>query len=199
MAEQRGPVKTRRRGQELLDAIYQAVLAELAEAGFRGLTMDGIAERAGTGRMPLYRRWSRSEDLVLDALEHALASTTAPADTGDLRADLLGHFRQLTEQLLAGTLGRALGAVIGERGRYPELVDAIRDRLLQPRQEAMTATLLAAAARGEIEESVVTPEICAAGPALIVVHNLINGSPPTGPELEAIVDNVVLPALRFRG
>ncbi|MFI6499466.1 TetR/AcrR family transcriptional regulator C-terminal ligand-binding domain-containing protein [Nonomuraea typhae] len=187
--------KVRRRGQALLDAIYQAVLAELAEVGFRRLTMEGIAARAGTGRMPLYRRWDTPEALVLDALAGALAATRAPVDTGDVREDLLAHFRTMTGQIMAGDLGAALGAVMGERLHHPELVATVRDRLLRPHLDAIEASLRRAAARGQLAEGVVSAEVCAAGPALITVHHLINGAPPGEAELAAIVDNLVLPAL----
>ena len=46
MAEHR----TRRRGKELEDALYDATLAELAAVGYGGLTMEGIAARARTGK-----------------------------------------------------------------------------------------------------------------------------------------------------
>ena len=56
MAEHR----TRRRGKELEDALYDATLAELAAVGYGGLTMEGIAARARTGKAALYRRWTKS-------------------------------------------------------------------------------------------------------------------------------------------
>lgn len=187
--------KARRRGQALLDAIYAAVLAELAEVGFRRLTMEGIAARAGSGRMPLYRRWDTPEALVLDALADALSAGGGPVDTGDLREDLLVHFRRMTEQVLAGDLGAALGAVVGEGARHPELVATLRDRLLRPHLVAIEQSLRRAVERGEIGAAAVSPEVCAAGPALITVQHLINGVTPTGDELAAIVDRLVLPAL----
>ncbi|RBQ15522.1 TetR family transcriptional regulator [Spongiactinospora rosea] len=191
--------KVRRRGQALLNAIYRAVLAEVAEVGFRRLTMEGIASRAGTGRMPLYRRWDTPEALLLDALADALAGTGGPVDTGDLRQDLLVHFRRMTEQVLAGDLGSALGAVMGERGRHPDLVVTVRDRMLRPHLAAIEDSLRLAAARGELDESAISTEVCAAGPAMITVHHLINGAPPVEAELAAIVDRVVLPAARGGG
>ncbi|WP_037345696.1 TetR/AcrR family transcriptional regulator [Sciscionella sediminilitoris] len=192
------PGKTRRRGPELVAAIHRAVLAELAEHGFRGLTMDGIGTRAGTGRAPLYRRWKSVEELVLDTVTHALTELDRPADTGDLRTDLLAHFRRLADGVLAGELGGALHAIIGERARYPELIGAIRDQALRPHLDAISATVRAAAQRGELDEATVTEQACAAGPALIVVHSLIGDAPPGEDELADIVDHVVLPSLGYR-
>jgi AcrR family transcriptional regulator len=185
--------KSRRRGQELLAAIYDAVIAELAEVGFSGLTMEGIAERAGTSRTPLYRRWSNSTELVLAAFAHALAGPEDVVETADLREDLLAHFRRVAQ---AGTLTKAIIAGITERGQHPELVTAIRERFLSVRLQSTTDMLQRAAARGEIPAEAITPEVCAAGPALIIMHNLVYDTPMSESELAAIVDRLVLPALR---
>jgi AcrR family transcriptional regulator len=184
--------RSRRRGQELLTAIYDAVIAELAEVGFSGLTMEGIAERAGTSRTPLYRRWSSSTELVLAAFAHALAGPEDVAEAADLREDLLAHFRRVAE---AGALTKAIVAGLAEGGKHPELVTAIRERFVSARITSTTEMLRRAAARGEIRAEVITPEVCAAGPALIIMHNLVYDTPMTESELAAIVDRLVLPAL----
>ncbi|GAB3430284.1 TetR/AcrR family transcriptional regulator [Flindersiella endophytica] len=189
---ERPPKKSRRRGQDLLAAIYDAVIAELADVGFSGLTMEGIAERAGTSRTPLYRRWSSSTDLVLAAFAHALAVPENVAETGDLRQDLLTHFRRVAQ---AGTLTKAIVAGIAEQKQHPELVAAIRDRFLRVRLSSTTDLLRRAAARGEISAEAITPEICAAGPSLIIMHNLVYDTPMTEAQLTSIVDRLVLPAL----
>ena len=60
----RSSSKSRRRGEVLERALYEATLAELAEVGYGGLTMEGIAARARTGKAALYRRWCSKHDLV---------------------------------------------------------------------------------------------------------------------------------------
>ena len=65
-------IRSRRRGEVLERALYEATLAELAEVGYGGLTMEGIAARAHTGKAALYRRWCSKHDLVYAALVFAL-------------------------------------------------------------------------------------------------------------------------------
>src|ERR671923_1401817 len=93
-----GPT-TRRRGETLERAIFDAVLDELQRVGYVGLTMEGVAARAHTGKAALYRRWPRKEDLVVDAIEHALPSPTELPDHGDVRDDLLDLLRRLAAML----------------------------------------------------------------------------------------------------
>ena len=50
------PARSRRRGDDLIRAIHAAALAEVADVGFAGLTMEGIARRAETAKTSLYRR-----------------------------------------------------------------------------------------------------------------------------------------------
>src|ERR1700691_5983280 len=84
------PVRRRRRGTAVETAISDAVIAELAEVGFGRLTFESVAERAGTGKSPLYRRWPDSTSLVIDTLEKLGSDPAAYPRTGVLRDDLIG-------------------------------------------------------------------------------------------------------------
>src|SRR5581483_11199032 len=126
--EQLAPL--RRRGDALLQAIYAAALTEVAEVGFGRLTMEGIAERAHTGKMSLYRRWDSLQDLVLDALNSALEeSTSGVPDTGNLREDLIELLKGV-RRIMSGPLGPALIAITGKGQHHPDLVGAIREKVI---------------------------------------------------------------------
>ncbi len=61
--------------------------------------MEGVATCAHTGKAALYRRWPRKEDLVVDALDHALPSPADLPDTGSLRDDLPDLLYRMTAML----------------------------------------------------------------------------------------------------
>jgi len=83
-------VRVRRHGAELENALLQAAWDEARAVGYAGLTMEGVAARAGTGKAVLYRRWPRRAELVLAAMRHHLGSISSEIpDTGDLREDVL--------------------------------------------------------------------------------------------------------------
>lgn len=72
-------VVSRRRGPVLERAILDAALEQLSTVGWNGLTMEGVAAQAQTGKAAVYRRWPSKEDLVADALAAGLPrSTTRP-------------------------------------------------------------------------------------------------------------------------
>src|SRR5580704_4497940 len=141
------PVRRRRRGTAVEKAISDAVLAELAEVGFGRLTFEGVAERAGTGKNPLYRRWPDTVSLVIDTLEKLGADPAGCQRTGVLRDDVIG----LTLHMIKaqkGVRGDAYRSLLGEAHRYPQLLARFKSQVFAPRFEALTELLRDAAARG---------------------------------------------------
>ncbi|WP_433222566.1 TetR/AcrR family transcriptional regulator [Dactylosporangium sp. CS-047395] len=87
-------LKTRRRGTELEDAILAAGWDVLVERGYHGFTYEAVAERAGTSRPVLYRRWPQREDLLLATVARSWSAAPIEIpDTGHLREDMLGFLR----------------------------------------------------------------------------------------------------------
>jgi AcrR family transcriptional regulator len=192
-------VRHRRRGGQLEADIREAVLAELAQTGYRGMSMQGIARRAGTGKAPLYRRWPGKDQMLIDVLAHQPPGRDEdPIDTGELRGDLIQILTQMAAAMAQPT-GRALYVLITEmalhRDRHPRAAEAIIETLLEPRLDAITAALRRAAKRGEIRPGVITDLIARTGPALVIHQQMHYGSPPTEAEITEIVDRVLLPAI----
>ena len=74
-------------------AILEAALEQLSTVGWNGLTMEGVAAGAQTGKAAVYRRWPSKEDLVADALQAGLPRLEQAPDTGSVREDLLALCR----------------------------------------------------------------------------------------------------------
>jgi AcrR family transcriptional regulator len=93
--------QTRRRGEELEDAILEAAWAQLLDGGYSGFTFESVASRAGTSRPVLYRRWANREELLLDVLRRYWWSRTIEIpDTGSLREDAI----QLLRNVVSGRM-----------------------------------------------------------------------------------------------
>ncbi|GAA3588131.1 TetR/AcrR family transcriptional regulator [Nonomuraea rosea] len=198
MAESRAhepaATQTRRRGAALEQAIYQATMEELAAAGYSGLTMEGVARRAQTGKAALYRRWPAKKDLVLEALLRTLPPAREVAHTGSIRDDLLAALTIMAEAL-AGEAARPGLDVMIDLLRHPELRQAFVVRVIEPRLRLIEATLHQAAARGAITAGAPVPLIARTGPALVIQTFLLTGEPPAGAELARIVDAILMPLL----
>ncbi|MEU6394751.1 TetR/AcrR family transcriptional regulator C-terminal ligand-binding domain-containing protein [Streptomyces sp. NPDC046939] len=80
--------------------VLDAVRAELTENGHEGLTVEGVATRAGVHRTTVYRRWRDVGGLLVDVIDAAGEIDWQPPDTGSLRGDLTALNEEIQESLL---------------------------------------------------------------------------------------------------
>jgi AcrR family transcriptional regulator len=184
--------RTRRGAAEVEQAITDAVVVELAEVGFGRLTFDSVAERAGTGKSPLYRRWPDTTALVIDALETLGMDPAGYARSGVLRKDLIGFIRYMTGTH-QGVKGAALRSLLGEAHRYPELLDRFKAQILAPLFDALTELLRDAAKRGEVSSKRLTPVVLEVLHALVIKRLLLEPRDLTTRDITEMVDQVLLP------
>lgn len=132
-------------------AVLDATLDELVDFGYAGMTMQGIAARAGVNKTSLYRRWGSKGAMLADALLATSADIVEPPDTGHLRQDLLVLWstapvqaRQL-DFVRPIAVSRALAAAAGD----PDVAAAHRE-LWRRRIELISIVVERAVARGEL-------------------------------------------------
>ncbi|MFD0684716.1 TetR-like C-terminal domain-containing protein [Actinomadura fibrosa] len=191
-----GAPGTRRRGGALEAAIYEAVFAQLETVGYRGLTMEGVAAAARTGKAALYRRWTSKDALVTDALKHVLPDSPGEPSTGSVRTDLLETLKALRDTLIA-CRGAAFKVLKEEAEDGKGLLhEVIRERISEPVREMMYRSLVQGAERGEVRPGAVTRRIANVGPALIVYHNLTEGGEIPDDHLASVVDEILMPIVR---
>jgi AcrR family transcriptional regulator len=184
----------RRRGEELYAAIFEATLAELAEAGYSRLAMERVAARAGASKASLYRRWPNRAELVVAALRHHYRGPETIPDTGNLRDDVLALLC-LGATRLNGVFGEAARGLMAESLTDPDRTASLRANMFTTRNRLMREILDRAATRGDISPAAVTPQLIELAPALVDHHFLMHGAPIPDEVLTGIVDNVLLPLL----
>jgi len=181
---------TRRRGAALDDALLDAAWAELRVAGYAGLTMEGVAQRAGTSRPVLARRWPNRPQLVIAALRRhrPMLSGDVP-DTGNLRDDVLALLRQVSARFAEVGPDTFYG-LAADYFADPALIPDFHAQTFQTGNEVMAAILRRAAGRGEVKDDI--PERVATLPVDLLRHELLLRR---GDEhaITAIVDQVFLP------
>jgi AcrR family transcriptional regulator len=187
--------RTRRRGEALESALLDAAWDELQAAGYAGLTFEAVADRAGTSRAVLYRRWRNRADLVVAAMRrHRPMLSGEIPDTGSLRDDVLTVLRRMSSRL--AEVGPEI--IYGLIGDYFADVDAfsrIQGQVLQIGAEVMTTILKRAADRGEARSDV--PTRIATLPTDLFRNELFGArTPPSERVLTEIVDQVFLPLVR---
>lgn len=182
----------RRRGEALNNAIFEAVLAEVAEGGYGRLTMEAVALRAQASKASLYRRWPDRAQLVMDAVYQALPGSDDVPDTGSLRLDALAMLRGIAGQL-AGPAGQALRGLLGDALQDSSRAEVIRAYGRGNSAAVMRTILARAVERGECDPASITDRRVEAGPALLRQYFIFTGVPVPDEYLVQIVDDVILP------
>ncbi|MEE3017537.1 MAG: TetR/AcrR family transcriptional regulator [Actinomycetota bacterium] len=195
------PVATsaRRTGDELIQAVHAAALAEISENGLRGASMDRIAKRAGTGKATLYRRWPNVRALGLDVFLATIAEAVPQAfpNTGSLREDLVDSMKSFTSSF-RGPMALVLRELMSESAHDSALIEEFNRRLGEPMELELVNVLQRAMARGEIPTKPIDPLIFELPDALISHRLLLRGEIIDDITCEHLVDNVILPLLEFR-
>jgi AcrR family transcriptional regulator len=188
----RPPGATRRRGATLEHALLDAAWDELRESGYAKLTMERVADRAGTSRAVIYRRWRNRTELVLAAMRHhqPVLSGALP-DTGTLRGDVLAVLRRASTRIAASGPSTVIG-MLSDLLSDEDASEELLHEVTRGGGEIMTAILDRAAARGEARADI-NPRV-ARLPLDLLRHELIlTHQPPSQRTLEEIVDEIFLP------
>src|SRR2546421_4505688 len=141
----------RPRSPEADAAIKEATVELLATEGYAGLTMSGVAQRAGVSTATLYRRWHSKLELVVDVLAMRAEESPVP-DTGTLEGDCRAILHDLVQKSRTTQSTPIMAGLVGEIGRNPELRDALRTNLIAPRRAALNEIFHRAQARGELAD-----------------------------------------------
>jgi len=117
----------RPRDPRIEQAALDAVRALLAEGGYAAVTVAAVAERAGTTKAALYRRWPALPHLVHEAaFPGELAGALHLGD--DLATDLAGVVRGTRDALCDPVAAAALPGLLAEASTWPDLHAAMLGR-----------------------------------------------------------------------
>jgi len=140
----------RKRSEESRQAILNAAAELVAEVGYAGLSIEGIAARSGTGKQTIYRWWPSKADVLLEALAEKADLHIPIPDEGSYAADLraflaasfaLGRKPQVIE---------VLRALMAESQINPEFGERFRAGFLRRRRDALGVLVDRALARGDL-------------------------------------------------
>ncbi len=138
-ASDKTPGAGRPRDPRIDAAILQATADLLVEIGYADLTMAAVAERAGTTKSALYRRWPSKPELVHEA---AFAVPPAPSTSPDagvadgVQTMVCSARDTFTSPVVRAALPGLIGDMAGDPdlavrvlGRFEGLFDSVRNWL----------------------------------------------------------------------
>ncbi|WP_149829481.1 TetR/AcrR family transcriptional regulator [Streptomyces tailanensis] len=190
----------RRRGAVLEQAILDAALEQLSTVGWNGLTMEGVAAGAQTGKAAVYRRWPSKEDLVADALQAGLPRFDAAPDLGSVREDLLELCRQVREAMFSRP-GFALRSVIHECDtiQAERFHGVIIGGVVEPTVNLLREIVERGIRRSEVRPDAANAYVFDAIPAMMMYRSKMCGSEWGERDMEEMIDQLMVPLLRPHG
>ncbi|MER5309514.1 TetR/AcrR family transcriptional regulator [Streptomyces sp. NPDC002773] len=187
----------RRRGPVLERAILEATLDQLGSVGWNGLTMEGVAVGAQTGKAAVYRRWPSKEDLVADALRAGLPALGEAPDLGGVRDDLYELCRRVRDVMYSKP-GFALRAVLHEcdAEAAEKFHGVIVAGVVEPSARLFRAVLVRGITRGEVRADANDDLVIDVIPAMMMYRSKVCASEWSDHEIAELVDRIMVPLLR---
>ncbi len=141
----RGPKRSEQSRMAILTAAFELT----REVGYRGLTVEGIAARAGVGKQTVYRWWPTKADVLLEAGAVKADLHVSVADHGSYRSDLEQFLGDSFALLAFPGLDGLLRSLMAEAQIDPDFAARFRSGFLNRRRAAMAEILDRAVARGD--------------------------------------------------
>ncbi|GLW63304.1 putative transcriptional regulator, TetR family protein [Actinomadura rubrobrunea] len=176
------------RSEEARRAVLEAADDLLVEKGFAGVTIEGIAARAGVAKQTVYRWWKTKTDILVEAFLQDLAEDLTPPDHGDLARDLRAYLRWLSFFLGRTDAGAVFRALIAQAQHDPAFAADFRARCLDRQRALDRLPLERAARRGELppDLDVAAETERLVGPVYYRV--LVTGEPVDDDFIDGLVD-----------
>jgi AcrR family transcriptional regulator len=133
------------------DAIVDATQELLVERGYRELTIEGVAARAGVGKQTIYRWWPSKAALVLEAYLAGSDAIAQPSESGATLEDVRALLHWLIEVLAEPIGGRVVAGLVADLQHDPDLAEGFHRDVVPARRRAMLAVLERGRERGELQ------------------------------------------------
>jgi TetR/AcrR family transcriptional repressor of mexJK operon len=146
--------RSARKRKAIVDAATEAFLRN----GYRGTSMDEIAEAATVSKQTVYKHFADKKRLFFEIVSSTVDEVSDPVvglvtdlrDSGDLQADLGDLARRQLAMVMQPRLMQLRRLVIAEAGRFPELGRTFHERGPGRTIEALAAAFERLAARGAL-------------------------------------------------
>ncbi len=193
----------RPRDAEVDRRVLRAAHDLLLRKGYTSLSIDEVAERAGSAKSTLYRRWPTKDHLILSVIAQMQDDVPIP-DSGDLRGDLRYYLNEVAGGLDSmRKAGRGdevddrsaglVGELAGVAARHRDLGELLRS-VFERRSAVAIGLLTSATARGALradaDPAVLLDQLI--GP--IYYRILVTGAPIDPDYLDQLIEGALVGA-----
>ncbi len=145
----------RPRSKKSHQAILAATRETLIESGISGLSIEGVATKAGVGKTTIYRHWKSKEDLISEAIG-SLADEIEIPDSGNAINDFTAVLDGMAEVAndAAQSSTAAFKRILAGLMENPALMAIYKEQFILPRRKALKQIIEKGIARRQIREDI---------------------------------------------
>ncbi|MFE0750595.1 TetR/AcrR family transcriptional regulator [Gordonia sp. NPDC058843] len=169
-AETSEAVSGRPRDARIDSAVLDAAAELLVDLGYRKLTIAAVADRAGTTKTALYRRWTGKAELVHDLAFSRM--TRLPPSSGEVDADIRTMVAAARDLFASPVTRAALPGLISDMAAEPELAARVHAGFAEV-FGALRDRLVIAVDRGEVHPDVDPDRLIEAVGGAAMLHALL--------------------------
>jgi AcrR family transcriptional regulator len=142
-----------RRDENARLAVLHAADDLLVERGFGGITVEGIAARAGVAKQTIYRWWPSKVDILMDTLIEDAGRNLVIPERASAVEGMRRYLYALARFLTKNPAGKVLLALIGEAQHDADVARTFHAQYLEPQRERERALLRRGVEAGELPGS----------------------------------------------
>jgi AcrR family transcriptional regulator len=161
----------------------------LAEEGFGGFTVDGVAARSGVAKTTIYRHWPTRFDLLCATMA-CYDECPATPDTGSLRTDVVVLLKQLAVELTEAPWSKSMPGMLEGAERDPDLA-AHHLAIFDAHAAALREVLARAQTRGDLRADADLEVAFAALAGPLFFRRLVLRQPTTSRQVDELIDQVL--------
>lgn len=141
---------TKKKGPRNERKILNSTIELIDSVGYRQLTIEAIAEKAGVGKSTIYRWWDSKEDVVLDAFLMEMEIQFDFNAKEPLSQGFVNNIKKLT-YVLDSSLGKAVVSIVAEN---EQIAEKFYEKYLEPRRSQAKDILSLAIEKGDIQTNI---------------------------------------------
>ena len=143
----------RPRSEQRHSAILQTAIDLVLELGFRAVSIESIAAKAGVAKTTIYRRWPNKAAVVMDAFMLRFGAGTQFPTAKKVTDSIRLQMRTMARAFRSKD-GAVVKALLAEAQFDAELATAFREKWTLPRRKMALAVFQKAISQGELRSDI---------------------------------------------
>lgn len=150
------------------EQLARSALNVMAQRGYDEMSVDHVSAESGVSKRTIYRHFGRKVELAVAAIQQLPKWDDLNVPEGPMR-NQVRQFIEITSQD-EGAFAPVLATALVNRNTTPELLQALRESVLEPRERAFARYISLGQERGELDPNIQPAAVAALSTGMQVDH-----------------------------